>query len=157
MSVPASSSATRRLQGLRANSFAATVMLVVEFGLGVWVNLYASLPAADQGANITTGFARAITNGPFGLSIHAIVGALLIISATTAVVRAALIKRRVLTAVTSIGLLAVVFAALSGARFIGDSASGTSMSMTIGAAAAMICYALVLFITPSEATAEVAS
>jgi hypothetical protein len=132
-------------------------MLVVEFGLGVWVNLYASFPAADQGGNITTGFARAIANGPIGLSIHAIVGALLIISATTAVVRAALVKRRVLTAVTSIGLLAVVFAALSGARFIGDSASGTSMSMTIGAAAAMICYALILFITPSDAPAEMAA
>jgi hypothetical protein len=132
-------------------------MLVVEFGLGVWVNLYASLPAADQGANITTGFARAIANGPFGLSIHAIVGALLIISATTAVVRAALVKRRVLIAVTSIGLLAVVFAALSGAQFIGDSASDTSMSMTIGAAAAMICYALILFITPSDAPAEMAA
>ena len=103
MSLPASSSVARRLRGLRNNSFAATVMLAAEFGLGVLVNLYASLPATGQGANISTGFARAIANGPFGLSIHAIVGALLIISATTAVIRAVLVKRRVLTAVTSIG------------------------------------------------------
>src|SRR6266700_7542307 len=50
--------------GLRANSFAALVMLLIEFGLGSWVNLYAHLPAADHGRGTFAAFADAIAKGP---------------------------------------------------------------------------------------------
>ena len=39
------------IAGLRANSLAAVVMLVIEFALGVVVNLYTTLPATDAGKN----------------------------------------------------------------------------------------------------------
>ena len=38
-----------KTSGLRANSLAAVVMLLIEYGLGVTVNLYAHLPASDHG------------------------------------------------------------------------------------------------------------
>jgi len=50
--------AAARLTGLRVDSFAAIVVLLIEYGLGVWVGLYGRLPASGHGASIATGFAR---------------------------------------------------------------------------------------------------
>ncbi|HEY6314557.1 MAG TPA: hypothetical protein VIY52_27690 [Streptosporangiaceae bacterium] len=46
------SSAGNRVRGLRANCLAAVVILLVEYGLGIWVNLYGHLSASDHGANM---------------------------------------------------------------------------------------------------------
>ena len=40
---------TSRISGLRRASFAAFVMLVVQFTLGSYVNLYVTVPSADHG------------------------------------------------------------------------------------------------------------
>lgn len=48
-----------RVRGLRIASLAAVVMLLIEYGSGIWVNLYGQLPAADHGAGVATGFGRA--------------------------------------------------------------------------------------------------
>ena len=40
---------TARVRGLRNNVFAGLVMLLLEYGLGVWTNLYEHLPASDHG------------------------------------------------------------------------------------------------------------
>lgn len=140
-----------RARGLRANSFAAVVILLIEYGLGVWVNLYGHLPASDHGANVATGFARAVPNGPAGLSIHALLGLILIVSASTAVVRAVLARRPVLVGAAAAGLAAVVVAALSGASFAGNGSNGASMGMAVAAAVAIGAYTLVLFL-PGPAT-----
>jgi hypothetical protein len=143
--------AAARMTGLRANSFAAIVILLIEYGLGVWVNLYGHLPASDHGANIATGFARAVSKGPAGLSIHAVLGAILVISAVTAVVRAALVRRPVMVGATAAGLAAIAVAALSGASFVGDDSNGASMSMAVAAGVAIGAYALVLLLSAGAA------
>jgi hypothetical protein len=139
------------MTGLRANSFAAIVILLIEYGLGVWVSLYGHLPASDHGANIATGFARAVSKGPAGLSIHAVLGAILVISAVTAIVRAALVRRPVMVGATAVGLAAIVVAALSGASFVGDDSNGASMSMAVAAGVAIGAYALVLLLSAGAA------
>jgi hypothetical protein len=136
-----------QMTGLRVNSFAAIVILLIEYGLGVWVNLYGHVPASDQGANIATGFAEAVSKGPAGLSVHAVLGAILVISAVTAIVRAALIRRPSVVGATTVGLVAIVVAALSGASFVGDASNGASLSMAIAAGVAIGAYALVLLFT----------
>ena len=143
--------AAARMTGLRANSFAAIVILLIEYGLGVWVNLYGHLPASDHGANIATGFAQAVSKGPVGLSIHAVLGAILVISAVTAVVRAALVRRPVMVGATAVGLLAIVMAALSGASFVGDDSNRASLSMAVAAGVAIGAYALVLLLSAGAA------
>jgi hypothetical protein len=139
--------AAKAMRGLRANSFAAIVILLVEYGLGVWMSLYGQLPASDHGTNLAAGFGRAVADGPVGLSIHAVLGALLVVSAATALVRSILIRRVALIALTSAGLLSVVAAALSGARFVGSGDNTSSMSMAVAAGTAIGAYALVLFAT----------
>jgi hypothetical protein len=143
--------AAARMTGLRANSFAAIVILLTEYGLGVWVSLYGHLPASDHGASIATGFARAVSEGPAGLSIHAVLGAILVISAVTAIVRAALVRRPVMVGATAAGLVAIVVAALGGASFVGDGSNGASMTMAAAGGVAIGAYALVLLLSAGAA------
>jgi hypothetical protein len=138
-----------RVRGLRANSLAATVILLIEYGLGIWVNLYGRPPASGHGAGLAAGLGRALTAGPVALSIHAGLGLVLVVSAISALVRSVLVGRPVLIAVTSLGLLAVVAGAVSGARFVGDGDNASSMSMAVAAAVAIAAYALTLFLTAS--------
>jgi hypothetical protein len=143
--------AVARMTALRANSFAVIVILLIEYGLGVWVNLYGHLPASDHGANIATGFARAVSQGPAGLSIHAVLGAILVISAVTAMVRAVLARRALMIGATAVGLAAIVVAALSGASFVGDGSNGASMSMAMATGVAVGAYALALLLSAGAA------
>ena len=154
MSSMAGTSSATPVRGLRANSFAAVVILLIEYGLGIWINLYGHLPASDHGANIPTGFARAIANGPVGLSIHALLGVVLIVSAVTALVRSVLIHRPALIAVTVLGLVAIVVGASSGATFVGKGDNASSMTMAIAAGVAIGAYTLVLLISASAQTPE---
>ena len=135
----------KRVRGLRANSFAAIVILLIEYGLGMWINLYGHLPSSGRGAGLAGGFARAVADGPVGLSIHALLGLLLIASASTALVRSILVRRPALTALTAIALAAIVSAGISGARFVGRDDNGSSMSMAVAAGVAIAVYALTLF------------
>jgi hypothetical protein len=131
--------------GLRANSLAATVMLVIEFALGVVVNLYAKLPPSDAGKTLFSAFGAAVTDGPVALTLHALLGTLLLIAGISAVVRASLLRRAVLIAVTGVAVLAILLAWLSGTRFIGDSGDGESLVMALATGVAIICYAAILF------------
>jgi hypothetical protein len=136
----------KRVRGLRANSFAAIVILLIEYGLGIWVNLYGQLPAADHGAKLAAGFGRAVADGPAGLSIHTVLGLVLIVSAITALVRSILVRRPALITVAAVGLVAIVAAAVSGARFVGHGDNGSSMGMAVAAGVAIGAYALALFL-----------
>jgi hypothetical protein len=133
------------IAGLRANSLAALVMLVIEFALGVVVNLYATLPAADAGKTLFSAFGAAVTDGPVALTLHALLGTLLLITGISAVVRAALLRGGVLITITGVALLAILLAWLSGTRFVGDSGNGESLIMALATGVAIICYATILF------------
>jgi hypothetical protein len=135
------------ITGLRFNSFAALVMVLLEYGLGIWVNLYGQLPAADHGANVGEGFARAIYNGPVGLSIHAVLGVVLLASASAALVRAILVRRAALVAAAVVGFIGILVAGLSGASFVGSGNNAASMSMAVAAGVAIGCYAFILLIS----------
>ncbi len=138
----------RTLNGLRTNVFAAVVMILIEFGLGVGVNLYATLPTADSGTGLLPAFSRAVTSGPIVLTVHALLGTILLITGLTAVVRASLVRRPLCLGLTSSALLALIVAWLSGARFVGDQANGASLAMALATALTILCYALILFVVP---------
>jgi hypothetical protein len=146
--------AATRMRGLRAGSVAAIVILLIEYGLGVWVNLYGRLPAADHGAGIGAGFARAVSGGPVGLSVHALLGVILIVSASAAVVRAVLARRAALVAAAVAGLAAIAVAAVSGAAFVGTGSNAASMSMAIAAGVAIGCYAFIVFLSVAAAAGD---
>jgi hypothetical protein len=131
----AAADSARALGRLRGASSGALVMLVIQFALGVGVNLYIT-PA--QG-----GVSEAFTNGPL-LALHAVLGILLIIAAIDLLVRAILARHRVVIVVSAIGLLAIVAAAGSGVAFLSDGQNGSSMGMAIAGCVALLCYAVCL-------------
>ena len=137
------------IAGLRANSFAATVMLLIEFGLGVGVDLYAGLPASDHGKGLVAAFGASVTGGPIVLTLHALLGTLLIVTGVSVVVRASLARQPTLVAIATIALSAILVAWVSGGRFVGDMGNGTSLAMALATGVALLCYATILFITPT--------
>ena len=125
----------RALSRLRGASSGALVMLVIQFALGVGVNLYIT---PKQG-----GVSEAFTNGPL-LALHAVLGILLVIAAIDLLVRAILVRHRVVIVVSAIGLLAIIAAAGSGIAFLSDGQNGSSMGMAIAGCVALLCYAVCL-------------
>ena len=136
-----------KIRGLRTNAFAAVVMLLIEFGLGVGVNLYSSLPASDHGKGLVTAFGAAVTGGPIALTLHALLGTLLLITGIAAVVRATLARRTLLICVAVLALVAILVAWVAGTEFVGDMSNGTSLVMALATALAILCYATILFTT----------
>ncbi|MDQ1551211.1 MAG: hypothetical protein QOD50_633 [Actinomycetota bacterium] len=138
----------KRTSGLRANSLAALVMLILEFGLGVIVNLYAEIPKTDHGLTFITALIAAIVNGPISLAIHAILGTLLLITAAICIVRAARTRIANIVVFSIIGLIAILAAWGSGTGFIGTGDDGASLTMGLATAVAILSYTLVLFFVP---------
>jgi hypothetical protein len=133
-------------RGLRPNCFAAVVMLLLEYGLGIWVNLYVQIPASDHGKGTFAAFGAAVADGPAALALHALLGTLLLVTAVTLIFRAVLARKTVTTVIGVVALLAIITAWLSGARFTGASASGASFSMATATGLALLCYVIILFV-----------
>ncbi len=143
---------TARVSGLRANSLAAVVMLLTEYALGTWVNLYAQLPASDHGKAPLAAFGRAVADGPVVLAIHALLGTVLLITGITAVVRAVIAGRPAWIALGTVAFLAIAVAWFSGTRFVGDASSSASFSMALATAIAVLAYVTILFTAASAST-----
>lgn len=135
-----------RIRGLRANALAAVVMLLIQYCLGISVNLYSTLPAADHGKSLFAGFASGVRDGPLLLSLHALLGTLLLITAVAAVIRSSRLGATPPIALTAVALLAIIMAWLAGSEFVGHMKNGTSLAMALATAVAILCYALVIFL-----------
>jgi hypothetical protein len=136
---------------LRASTLGALVVLLLQYGLGIDANLYATLPASDHGKSIFPGFAAAITMGPNIVIAHAVLGTLLLIGAVIVVVRALRTRLRPLIALAAIALAAIIAAWFSGARLVGTSTNGASLAMAIATAVAILAYILILFLVATPA------
>jgi hypothetical protein len=137
----------RQLAALRGNTFGVLAMLIVEFAIGMVVNLYATIPAKDSGSGIFGAIGRALTNGPASLATHAGLGLLIVLAAVALPVRS-IVSRHIASSVLSlIGLAAIVAAALNGARFVADGGpASASLAMALSTALAMLCYAIGLLL-----------
>ncbi len=134
-----------RTAGLRRASLAALVLLLIQYGIGIAVNLYVTVPAADHGHSIGT----AISNGPGALTVHIVLGLLLILAAAFLVVQAILARHRGVIVTSVIGLLALVGAATQGAAFVGNGHASASMIMAILTGVALLCYGISLYLLGS--------
>jgi hypothetical protein len=138
-----------RVRSLRRSCFATFVMLVVQFGLGIYVNLFVTVPGADHGG----GFGQAVANGPAGLALHIAVGLLLIVAAIGFLVQAVRARHAGLITAAVIGLLAMVGAAASGGTFTNTGRDSASMAMGVLAVAGLLCYGISLYLLPRPSPA----
>ena len=142
---------TDRAPQLRRASLAALVMLIIQYGIGMAVNIYVKVPKADNGA----GIGKAFSNGPAGLTVHILVGLLLVLSAIGLLVQSIIAHSTVMIVTAAVALLAIVGAAFSGASFVNDGKASGSMAMAIMTGVAMLCYVLNLYLLGSARSSKV--
>jgi hypothetical protein len=128
------------LEGVRRVSLAALVMLVVQYGLGIFLNLYVAVPASDAHASLV----REIANGPLMLTVHASLGLALVGAALLLLVRAVRLEDRVIAVLAAAGLTAIGGAFASGEIFVRNGQSGASLAMALLTGVALLCYIGVL-------------
>jgi hypothetical protein len=130
-------------QNLARGNLAAAIMLLIQYGLGMGVNLYVTLPAAGRGGR---GIGDAFSSGP-ALAVHTVLGLLLILTALSMVVRSAIARHRASIVTSAVGLLAILAAAGYGASFVRGGSNAASLGMALATAVALLCYIIGLFVT----------
>src|SRR5215470_13534199 len=90
-----------QLEIIRRTSFGMTVALLIQYALGMVVNLYVTVPARDQGGGVLTAIGRAFANGPVALAVHAGLGLLIVLGTISLVVRSVVSRRRSLIRLSS--------------------------------------------------------
>ena len=134
--VPGRHSRRVELEGLRRVALAALVMLVVQYGLGIILNLYIAVPASDAHAGIM----QEIASGPAMLTLHALLGLGLIGAALLLLVRAVRLEDRMIAVLAAAGLTAIGGAFASGEIFVRNGQSGASLAMALLTGVALLCY-----------------
>ena len=136
--IPAGSWAKRqsRQAGLRQATLAILIGLIVQFALGMGVNLYVTLPAAGH-----SGHASWFGNGAL-LALHAALGMVLILAAIFVLVRAIRARSVTLIVTSAAGLVAILLAAFFVSGFTDKLTDGYSLGMAIAFAVALACYAI---------------
>jgi hypothetical protein len=112
------------------------VMLVIQYGLGIILNLYVEVPASDAHAGILTEIATA----PPVLTVHAVLGAALIGTGILLVARAVGVQGRLLAVLATAGLTALGGAFAAGEIFVRNGQDVASMAMAILTGLALLCY-----------------
>src|SRR5258706_16211171 len=129
-------------------------MLIIQFAVGTVVNLYETVPKADKGSGFLTAVGRALSGGPAGLAAHAGLGLLIFLAAVALLVRAVIARHRAAIGFSVVALLAIITAAVNGARFVSDGGrASASLTMALATAVAMLCYAGCLFALSSRTDA----
>jgi len=124
------------LEGVRRVSLAALVLLVVQYGVGVVLNLYIPVPAPAANA----GLLQKIAGGPLMLTVHAVLGLGLIGAALLLLIRAVRLGERVIAVLAAAGLTAIGGAFASGEIFIRNGQSAASLVMALLTGVALLCY-----------------
>jgi uncharacterized membrane protein YkgB len=130
--------------GLPQAHLAILIVLLVQFGVGIGVNLYVTLPAAGH-----PGHASWFDNGPL-LALHASLGIFLILAAISVLVRAIRARIGILIATSAAGLLAILVAFSFGATFADKLTNGYSLGMAIAFAVAVACFAIGLYVASAR-------
>lgn len=113
---------------------ATLLMLVLQFSLGMIINLYVTVPPSDQHAS----FAQEVKTAPFALTLHVVIGLLLMIAAVLFLVRAIGAGNVLVIVLAAVGLAAILGAFVAGEMFVrnGQTSSSLTMALLTGAATA---------------------
>jgi hypothetical protein len=152
-----------RNQQLRINFLAALVMLIIQFLLGMAVNLFVKIPTDHPGSNppeYFSGVAQSVTwailHGNILLAIHAAFGLGLVIAALGALVQAIGNRRRGIIVSAVVGFIGVLGAGFNGGRYLNYHQDFSSMIMATGFAIAVVAYSVGLYLA-NETSASTAN
>ncbi len=123
------------LETLRGNCMGAAILLIVQFAIGMGVNLYVTIPAGK--AFLPAIFGSAV------LAAHVVIALLLFGASISALMRS--IRRRAVIPFTAVGLAAILTATAAGSSFVGSGTNAASLTMALATAAAMAAYVAAVF------------
>jgi hypothetical protein len=130
-----------------AVNLGACALLLIQYLLGMAVNIYVVLPGRHPGAGAgnyfsgaAAGLAWLISNGPGWAGAHAALGMAIAVAALAAVALAWRQGSAAGTAVSAAGALAVIGAGFNGASFVDYGHAFSSMIMAGLWALALACY-----------------
>src|SRR5215467_13770377 len=151
------STTAAHLEIARRTTLGMGIGVIVQYALGMWVNLYVTVPARDQGGGFFAAIGRSLANGPVSLGIHAGLGLLLVLGSISLVVRSVLSRNRALIVLSAVFFLALLGAASSGVSFVDSGKDSASASMAMLTAVALICSLVSLYVAgngPREVTSR---
>jgi hypothetical protein len=130
----------------------ACLLLLVQYLLGMVVNLYVVIPAHHPGAGAgnylagaASGVAWVIPDGPAWAAAHAALGLAIVVAAVSAIFWSRRGGSRLTMFMSVLGALAILGAAFNGVSFLNYGKSFSSMIMAGLWALALVCYLVGLF------------
>lgn len=138
MGMGKSSTPGEALAALRRTSFGIALVLVVQYGFGMWVNAYEGRPATGNG--LWSAFGHALTSTPAALVIHAWLGLVIVGGSLHTLMTAMGTRRPLLMGTSVVGALCMIGASLSGASFVDTGKEARSILMALLTGVAIICY-----------------
>jgi len=141
-----------------AVNFAACLLLLIQYLLGMAVNVYVVLPARHPGASASDYFTGAaaglgwvIPHGPAWAAAHAAFGLALVLAAFAGIVLAREQRSRAATLLSVLGALAILGSAFNGVSFLNYGHPFSSMIMASLWALALACYLTGMFLAARPA------
>ena len=148
----------RRNRAARGWAFGLLIALLVQFGLGMYVNLFASIPLNHPGHGANNFFAGSYhsvawaetsPHSPVILAVHAGLGLLLVLGSLWLAVLAIRGRRAGFVWAAVLGALFILGAGFNGASFLNYNEDANSYVMALLFALAVLCY-IVLLALPSS-------
>jgi len=142
----------RRVGVMRRRTATTLVLLVVQFVVGMSVNLYVTIPTHHPGAGSGPYLSGAVASVLWSFSsglplliIHVVIGIVLLLNGVELVLHAVRSHRGPApTWLAAVGLAAILFAGFNGASFLKYNLNISSMLMSVGFAVAVVCYVVIL-------------
>lgn len=162
--VPPRETVTRkRIARLQRIVFGAIVLIMLQAAIGVYVNLYVTIPLHHPGANppfssylsgSSRSIAWAITHGATALVVHALLGLTLVVAVIGVAVYAVRLRRWVIGILSVAAGLLVIEAGFKGASFVDFQNNSSSLIMALLAFGAVACYATILYLLAARPQPE---
>jgi hypothetical protein len=147
---PPAASPGRHASLVRRITFGIGIGLLVQYALGVAVNVYVTVPKRDHGGGTMAAFGRAVSNGPAALAVHTVFGVLLLLGTVNLVIRAFQTGNRLVAVLAAVTFLAILGAAFSGAGFVDSGRGSASLTMGLLTGLALLCSLITLFVLPPD-------
>ncbi|MFI5259411.1 MAG: hypothetical protein ACHQ01_07380 [Candidatus Limnocylindrales bacterium] len=144
---------------MRRATLGMIVGLMIQFAAGMLVNLFTKIPDSHPGSNLSEYFSGSVQSvtwaiaqsGLPALVFHSTWGLLLTVNGVVLIALGRRVGKRSITVTALFGFLFILGAGFNGASFLDFNADYSSMIMATLFAMAVLMYAVVLFLLPSDA------
>lgn len=144
------------MRELKRSTLIAVFLLMAQLGLGMWTNLFVTIPSRHAGTvggaflGVFESIGWGLSRSAVPLASHAGLGIIIALGAIGILVQAVRLGRPATIWPASLGLLFVLGAGYNGGRFLAYDMDVNSLIMALSLAAAVVCYAVILYLPAAD-------